>query len=166
MCYYIYKFIKVLLLSVIFSTVIIIIQKIKNKIKIDKEIPKVNHVEKIKTIKRVKDVLFINGCDPNFLPHPYRYRVLHQMEQLNAGFLESDEYFYTSFEPIMIKNYRVIIFFRCPWTNNVEQAIILAKNLNKKVLFDIDDLVIDKKYTDKIPFINTLSPKEKELHNK
>ena len=36
--------------------------------------------------RHIKDILFINGCYKK-LPHPYRYRVLHQMEQLNARFL-------------------------------------------------------------------------------
>ena len=87
------------------------------------------------------------------------------MEQLKSGFVECDEYFYLNFKPLIIRYYRVIIFFRCPWTENVEEAIILAKSLNKKVLFDIDDLVIDKKYTDKIPFLNTLSKKQKEIYD-
>ena len=116
--------------------------------------------------KRIlKDVLFINGCDPNLIPHPYRYRVLHQIEQLNTGFLESDECFYLDIEPYMVLNYRVFIFFRCPWTEKIEQSIILAKSLNKKVLFDIDDLVIDTKYTEMIPYIKTLSPSEKALYD-
>lgn len=38
-------------------------------------------------------------------------------------------------------------------TEKVQQPIILDKSLNKKVLFDIDDLFIDTKYTDKIPFV-------------
>jgi hypothetical protein len=114
----------------------------------------------------IKDVLFINGCDPEILPHPFRYRVLHQMEQLNASFLESDTLFYLHFEPSIIKNYRVIIFFRCPWTKKVEEAIILSKRLNKKILFDIDDLVFDTKYTNVIPYIKSLSSKEKENYDK
>ena len=113
----------------------------------------------------IKDVLFINGCNNKFLPHPYRYRVVHQMEQLNAAFLESDEFYYLNFEPNIIYNYRVIIFFRCPWTDKVDQAIKLAKSLNKKVLFDIDDLVIDTKYTEKIPYLKTLSPDQKNLYD-
>ena len=44
-----------------------------------------------------KDVLFIKGCSLAILPHPYRYRISHQMEQLNAGFLESDEFFLWAF---------------------------------------------------------------------
>ena len=96
-----------------------------------------------------KDVLFINGCDPKLVPHPFRYRVLHQMEQLSANFLESDTFFYLNFEPSIVCNYRVIIFFRCPLTQNVKEAIKLAKILNKKILYDIDDLVFDPKYTNK-----------------
>ena len=113
----------------------------------------------------IKDVLFINGCDINSVPHPYRYRILHQMEQLNAGFLESDVFDYLNFEPIIVCDYRVIIFFRCPWTERVDEAIKLAKSLNKKVLFDIDDLLIDKKYTNLIPYIKNLSDKEKEIYD-
>ena len=113
----------------------------------------------------IKDVLFINGCNINFVPHPYRYRILHQMEQLNAGFLESDVFDYLNFEPIIVCNYRVIIFFRCPWTKRVDEAIKLAKSLNKKVLFDIDDLVIDTKYTDLIPYIHTFSSKKKKKYD-
>ena len=113
----------------------------------------------------IKDVLFINGCHTDKVPHPFRYRVSHQMEQLNAGFIETDEYFYLDLDPMIIRNYRVIIFFRCPWTENVGKAIELAKNLNKIVLFDIDDLVFDKKYTNTIPYVKTLSKNEKEIYD-
>ena len=44
------------------------------------------------------------------------------MEQLNAGFLESDEYFYLKIDPLIVTNYRIIIFFRCPWTKKTAQA--------------------------------------------
>lgn len=112
-----------------------------------------------------KDVLFINGCDPNKLPHPYRYRVLHQMEQLEAGFLECDQIFYLKIQPIIVRYYRIIIIFRCLWTKKIGEAINFAKSLNKIVIFDIDDLVIDTKYTNNISFLNTLSKKQKELYN-
>ena len=112
-----------------------------------------------------KDVLFINGCNPDLVPHPFRYRVLHQMEQLNANFLESDTYYYLNFEPLIVLNYRVIIFFRCPWTEKVGEAIKLAKSLNKKVLYDIDDLVFDTKFTNVIPYVKALSLKEKENYD-
>ena len=84
------------------------------------------------------------------LPHPYRYRVLHQIEQLQSGFLDCDEYYYLNFKPNIVRYYRIIIFFRCPWTKKIRKAISLSKKLNKKVLFDIDDLVIDTKFTKSI----------------
>lgn len=125
--------------------------------------------KKIKYLKNelrfTKDVLFINGCDPNKLPHPYRYRVLHQMEQLEAGFLECDQIFYLKIQPNIVRYYRIIIIFRCPWTKKIGEAINFAKSLNKIVIFDIDDLVIDTKYTNNISFLKTLSKKQKELYN-
>ena len=113
----------------------------------------------------IRDVLFINGCDPNILPHPYRYRILHQIEQLNAGFLDCYEIYYENFNPLIISDFRVIIFYRCPWTDNIGKAINLAKNLKKKVLFDIDDLVFDTKYTDLVPYLQTISVNEKKLYD-
>ena len=113
----------------------------------------------------IRDVLFINGCDPNFLPHSYRYRVLHQIEQLNAGNMLSLDYYYLNFNPLIVRDFRFIIFYRCPWTTKVGEAITLAKNLNKKVFFDIDDLVINKKYTNLIPYVKNLSINEKSIYD-
>ena len=33
-----------------------------------------------------RDILFISGCNEQ-LPHPHRYRVVHQMEQLEADYM-------------------------------------------------------------------------------
>ena len=90
------------------------------------------------------DVLFINGT---FLPHPARYRVTHQKEQLFAYNVTSNEVFYEDIKLEFVKQYRIFIFFRCPVTEKINEFINLAKKYNKKILFDIDDLVIDKKYT-------------------
>ena len=80
--------------------------------------------------------------------------------------MESDVYNYKTFDPNITRNYRIIIFYRFPWNYRVNQLITLAKDLNKKVLFDIDDLVIDKKYTELIPFFKKLKPKHKKLYDK
>lgn len=133
------------------------ISNISNKLKLMK-----NNLPKK---RKIYDVLFVNGCDPKILPHPYRYRVLNQIEQLNSGFLESVDIFYLRLNPLIVLDFRVIIFYRCPWTEEVGKAIILAKSLNKKVLFDIDDLVIDTKYTDLIPYVQALSGIEKKVYN-
>ena len=161
---YFYPIIKTFFVSFIFFVSKISINNPSIKENIEKSIIKKNTII-INKINEIKDILFINGCNPKILPHPYRYRILHQIEQLKVGFLESDEFFYLDFNPYIVRNYRVIIFFRCPWTTNVEEAINLAKILNKKVLFDIDDLVFDTKYTEIHPYIKTLSKKEKKLYN-
>lgn len=38
-----------------------------------------------KKIRITGDVLYANGCYPDIFPDSYRYRILNQIEQLNAG---------------------------------------------------------------------------------
>ena len=103
------------------------------------------------------DVLFINGC---YLPHPSRYRVTHQREQLWAGNVSSNEVFYTDLTLEMVRMYRVFVFFRCPYTELIGEFIATAKELHKVVLFDIDDLMIDRSYTKTIKHLDTMSESE------
>lgn len=109
-----------------------------------------------------KDVLFINGC---YLSHPSRYRVSHQMEQLQAYGLTVDSIFYDRLDVDMVKYYRGFVFFRCPATRETEEFIKVAKYFHKPVIFDIDDLVIDKEYTNMIPYVQTMSEKERGVYD-
>ena len=109
------------------------------------------------------DVLFINGCA---LPHPARYRVSHQREQMLANGMMSQEVFYTELNLDYIKRYRAFIFYRCPYTDMVGQFIKKAKSFNKVCIFDVDDLVIDTKYTDDIPYLATLNPDERATYDR
>jgi glycosyltransferase involved in cell wall biosynthesis len=104
------------------------------------------------------DVLFINGCT---LPHPTRYRVDHQVEQLRANNIFCSIVFYEDLTLEMLKYSRAFVFYRCPYTELIGDFIGQAKALNKPVLFDIDDLVIDKEYTDKIKYLKTLTIEQK-----
>ena len=108
------------------------------------------------------DVLIINGCS---LPHPQRYRVDHQVEQLNASGLSAQKINYENLTLDKLKYFRAFIFFRCPITPVVEEFINIAKSENKKVFFDIDDLVIDKKYTNTIKYLDTMNKAERELYD-
>ena len=56
-----------------------------------------------------KDILFINGCT---LPHPERYRVAHQMEQLMSQGLTVESVFYDRLSLNQLKYYRGFVFFR------------------------------------------------------
>ena len=104
--------------------------------------------------KAYKDILFINGCT---LPHPQRYRVDHQIEQLEAAGFSCSRVNYDKIDMEAIKYYRGFVFFRCPITNEVKEFIETAKAENKAVFFDIDDLVIDQKYTNTIKYLKTMT---------
>ena len=113
----------------------------------------------------VYDVLFVNGCPPEQAPHPYRYRVLHQMEQLRAaGYTVSGIDARACTERSVLGG-NVIVFYRCPYTEQTGAAIRLAKSMNKRVLFDVDDLIIDTKYTDQIPAVQRMSRKDRALYD-
>lgn len=121
-----------------------------------------------KDVKYVKssrgEVLFINGC---CMEHPTRYRVLHQMEQLEEAGISCAKVYFEDLELEMETNYQRFIFYRCECTDEVAAFIERAKKHHKVVCFDIDDLVIDTKYTDLIPFVQELSAKSRRLfdHN-
>ncbi len=108
------------------------------------------------------DILIINGCT---LPHPQRYRVDHQVEQLRASGLHTDRVDYESLSMDSLKYYRGFIFYRCPITPTVEEFIKLANKENKTTFFDIDDLVIDRKYTDTIEFVKNMSKEDKAVYD-
>lgn len=128
-----------------------------------------NYIKKSRQVERNSavnkhylDVLFINGC---YLPQTRRYRITHQREQLMAAGISSDEIFYEDISLELIRNYRMFIFFRCPITDAIREFIKKAKSHNKSVVFDVDDLVIDTKYTDTINYINSLSQDEKDNYS-
>ncbi|MDO3680296.1 glycosyltransferase [Paenibacillus ehimensis] len=112
-------------------------------------------------IQCYKDILFINGCT---LPHPTRYRVDHQIEQLHFNGYSCDVVYYENLELEMVKYYRGFVFFRCPYTDIIGDFIERAKYFNKKVFFDIDDLVIDYKYVKDIKYLETMTRRDYEMY--
>ncbi|MDY7991477.1 glycosyltransferase [Paenibacillus polymyxa] len=116
---------------------------------------------KINSRYHSKDILFINGCS---LPHPPRYRVDHQVEQLHFNGYSCDTVYYEDLDVEMVRYYRAFVFFRCPHTAEVEKLIERAKYFNKTVFFDIDDLVIDYKYVKEIDYLKTMRPDEFEQY--
>ena len=112
--------------------------------------------------KYYKDILFINGCT---LPHPERYRVAHQMEQLMSQGLTVESVFYDRLSLDDFKYYRGFVFFRCPVTETVREFIKQAKFFNKTCFFDIDDLVIDQTYTDGIKYVQQMNQADKQLYD-
>lgn len=126
---------------------------------------RVKNVIAVQHYEPCMDVLFINGCPPEQLPHPPRYRVTHQKEQLVANNIIPNEVDSRQLSLDQVRNYRVFIFYRCPYNPLIGEFIRLAKELHKTVLFDVDDLVIDTKYTDLIPYIQAMSQEEKSEYD-
>lgn len=115
----------------------------------------------IKKARNTKgDVLFINGC---CVEHPTRYRVLHQMEELRLAGAVCEKVFFEDIDLTMEENFKSFVFFRCECTEEVERFIHKAQTDGKKIYFDIDDLVVDTKYTDQIPFVQELTPLNRKL---
>jgi len=108
------------------------------------------------------DVLFVNGCS---LEHPHRYRVSHQMEQLESFNVKCNEVFYLKLKYVDPKYYRFVILYRCPITKDIITFIKKARKINKKIFFDIDDLVIDTKFTNDIPYLKQMSFYEKKAYD-
>lgn len=123
-----------------------------------------NAMNAVQQGEKMVDVLFINGCDSS-VPHPARYRVTHQREQLNANNISSEEVYYIQLRHELVKYANTFVFFRCPYTDTIGEFIELAKKLNKTVIFDIDDLVVDTKYTDTIKYIQAMTPEEKTVYD-
>ena len=109
-----------------------------------------------------KDILFINGCG---LPHPARYRVDHQIEQLESYGISCDKVYYADLTLDMIRFYRGFIFYRCPILPVIEKFIKIAKENNKTCFYDIDDLVFDLDFTNQIKAVQTMSKEERDLYN-
>lgn len=124
---------------------------------------KILPVKSNKAAHDFQDILFVNGCH---LPHPQRYRVDHQMEQLMAAGFSCSKVDYTCVTPGLSKYFRAIIIYRCPITPEVKQLIQNAKANNKPVFYDIDDLVFDTKYTESLDVLNSMNEKEKMVYQK
>ena len=54
----------------------------------------------------------------------------------------TDEVYFLELELNAVRYYRNFVFFRCPETETIKEFVELAKYLNKTVVYDIDDLVI------------------------
>lgn len=110
----------------------------------------------------MKDVLFINGCPIDYCE---RYRVHHKMEELIANGLSVDEMVPSQVYEETVKYYRAFVIYRTPWTKEMEDFVKLAKENNKVVFYDIDDLVFDLKYTTSIKELSKLNKEERKLYD-
>lgn len=110
------------------------------------------------------DVMFIDGCGDK-LPQCSRYRVKNQMEQLAAGNISSNSILLEDLNIDHVRYANNFVFYRCSNSSTVQQFIARAKQCNKHIFFDIDDLVFDTYYTDKLEYVNSLPNDQKQEYD-
>ena len=110
----------------------------------------------------LKDILFINGCS---ILQCERYRVNHQIEQLEAFGFSCDKVYYSDLTLDRLKFYRGFVFYRCPILPVIKDFIKLAKENNKTVFYDIDDLVFDLKNTSKLDVVKAMNEKDRAIYD-
>lgn len=105
----------------------------------------------------IRSVCFINGCSYR-VPHPIRYRVDHQCEQLRYSGIRAisfDEWD-ISFGLIEEADLDCLIIFRAPMTRRLGRVLDWANKRGIRTLFDIDDLVVDTQYTSNIQYVKDM----------
>lgn len=131
----------------------------------DYPMTEIDHIlEVIKEKENEKSILIIDGVE-NAIPQCTRYRVLNKAEQLrNFGF-QVKTVNLSQFRLLDAEYASLIIIYRCGYSQLLAELCLLAKKFNKTVLYDIDDLVIDTKYTNQLSYTQQLSKQEKENYD-
>lgn len=112
-------------------------------------------------VKPVGDVLLITIGEPLL----ERYRTDHMIESLESTGMSVDKIYYYDLRLDHIKRYNVFIFYRCPWLPEFEGIINDIKKKNKVSIYAVDDLVIDKKYTDTLPVVKSLNAEDRAVYD-
>lgn len=94
-----------------------------------------------------------------------RYRTDHMIEALESTGTTVGKVFYYELRPEHIKQYNTFIFYRCPWLPEFEDMIHDIKRDNKVTIYAVDDLVIDKKYTDTLPVVQAMNPEDRLVYD-
>ena len=105
-------------------------------------------------------ILIVDGVE-NQIPQCTRYRVLNKAEQLRSlGYQVK----VVNHSQLRLEDGQIaflIVIYRCGDSPILQELVRVAKHFNRTVLYDIDDLVIDTKYTDQLAYTQQLSPGEK-----
>lgn len=117
-------------------------------------------MEDIKTSAPKEHILIIDGVE-NAIPQCTRYRVENKAAQLRELGYDVLTVNASAFKMSDAENASHIVIYRTGYSEVLEQLCHLAKKHNKPVYYDIDDLVIDTKYTDLLAYTQGLSEVDK-----
>ena len=130
----------------------------------------VNHYIKEGVKKRINkeqdsnyaaDILFVT-IDNAMLNH---YRVDHMIETLESAGKTVSVIPYYALNLDHIRRYNVFIFYRSPWVPQYKEIFEEIKKKNKISIYAVDDLVIDRKYTDDLPVVKELLPEDRKVYD-
>lgn len=119
-----------------------------------------NIIEEIKNKPHEEYILIVDGVQ-NIIPQCTRYRVLNKQEYLENHGYKVKVVNLSDFQMKDIRYASTIIVYRAPYSAMLDDMVELAHQKGIKVYFDIDDLVIDTKYTDQLSYVRGLSKDEK-----
>lgn len=114
--------------------------------------------------KHNQHILIIDGVE-NVLPQLTKYRVDNKVEQLQSLGYNVKKVNLSSFEMKDGEFASHIIIYRANFNDTLAFLCNAAKKANKPVLYDIDDLVIDTKYTDQLSYTQQISASEKRNYD-
>lgn len=123
-----------------------------------------NIVEEIKNKPHEEYILIIDGVQ-NIIPQCTRYRVLNKQEYLENHGYKVKVVNLSDFQMKDIRYASTIIVYRAPFSAMLDDMVELAHQKGTKVYFDIDDLVIDTKYTDQLEYTQKLDKHEKQNYD-
>jgi glycosyltransferase involved in cell wall biosynthesis len=108
-----------------------------------------------------KDVLFVAGCPG----HPRRWRCEHALERLRLGGGDGDLVDHPA-APLLdyVDCYRTFVLQRVPHDPAVETFVRAAKAARRRVVVDVDDLVIHECYGPELPILRGYSDLARELY--
>lgn len=109
-------------------------------------------------------ILIIDGVE-NFIPQLTTYRVNNKVEQLKSLGFNVKKVNLSQFKLHDAEYASHIIIYRASYTSQLVELIQLARRNDKPVLYDIDDLVIDTKYTDQLTYVKGLSASDKNNYD-
>lgn len=118
----------------------------------------------VKNKKPKEHILIIDGVE-NAIPQLTKYRVENKAEQLRSLGYDVWIVNLSGFQMGYAEHASHIIIYRAPYNTQLSELIQLAKKYKKPVLYDIDDLVIDTKFTNQLSYVKGLSEVKKREYD-
>lgn len=112
-------------------------------------------------VHKTGDVLMVSISDELL----DRYRTDHMIEAMESTGMTVGKVYYYELQPEHIKHYNTFIFYRCPWLPQFEAMIKDIKKSNKVAIYAVDDLVVDKKYTDTLAVVQAMNPEDRAVYD-